>query len=704
MKERIQWVICRCCKQIITLCLLLISINLSSQNEIPSTEDKSLKEIRSTAKNALRLGDTYTALFYYLEWSNKAPENISVIYQVAELYRFTRNYTEAEIWYKKVADSNLEQYPLSLFYLARAQMSLEKYTEAKENFGKFKKVSNEVKDPTFKKLLKTDLLSCDYAIGMKDSTNKAVVEHLDTSINHPHIEFSPMIMDETTLVYGSLVDEGVNYYNVALHDSMKIPLRKLYVAKKENDKWVAKGEFEGPFNQEGIHVGNSVLSDDGNKIYFTLCQKNWQNKVICQLYFSEKQGSKWQEAIKMNDQINIPNYTTTQPAIGRESKKNEEVIYFVSDRPGGKGEMDIWFTEYNTRKKVYKAPKNAGSRINTVGTEFTPYYDISLHTLYFSSDGMVGIGGLDVFSAGGEKNKWEDPVNMEKAINSPADDIDFIIAKDHKSGFVVSNRKGGVALLNPTCCDDIYEVKFTAYISINLLGNVLDSADCLTDYEIYIYINNKAEGEKYLSKQLKSDNCNFDINLEQGADYIVEVRKDGYLNGSKEISTKGITKSETLNTEINLTKIPEKPMVLPGILYEFNSDKLTKESQISIDTTLYLILKQNPEIIVQISSHTDNKGTEAYNLKLSKQRAESVVRYLVLNGISEKRLQYQGYGESMPVAPNENVDGTDNPEGRQLNRRTEFQIVGKINPLDVEDEKEKEKPKTAPKKKKNNAF
>ncbi|MBI2280820.1 MAG: OmpA family protein [Bacteroidetes bacterium] len=685
---------------------MVFSFHVKGQETDVSLADKTLKEIRATAKNALRLGDTYTALFYYEEWSRRNPENIDVAFDVAELYRATRNYTTAEIWYQKIADGNAEQYPLSLFHLARVQMSQEKYVEAKDNLLKFKKLANGVKDPAYKKLLKNDLLSCDFAIGLKDSTATTVVEHLDTSINQPHIEFSPILIDENTMVYGSLKDNGVNYYKVELHDSMTIPLRKFYFAKKEAEKWVSKGEFEGPFNKEGIHVGNGALSEDGHRFYFTLCQKNWQNKMICQLYLSEKTNGNWQEPVVMNEEINMSNYTTTQPAIGRESKNNQEVIYFVSDRPGGRGGLDVWYTEYNSKKKIYKSPKNAGSRINTAGSEVTPYYDNSTHHLYFSSDGGVGIGGLDVFSIEGEKSKWEEPKNLKQAINSPADDIDFTLSNDHKGGFLVSNRKGGVALLNETCCDDIYEFKYTQYITINLLGQVLDSSDCLTDYNINLYINNKETNEKYLSKQIQSGNCDFDIRLEPGFDYIVEVKKDGYLNGNAEISTTNITKTDTLHTKINLTKIPEKPMVLVGILYEFDSPNLTPEAKIAIDTSLYVILKQNPDIIIQISSHTDSKGADNYNMTLSHKRAQSVVKYLVLNGINEKRLRYKGYGETMPIAINENPDGSDNPEGRALNRRTDFQIIGKlsVDDLEVEENEKDTKTKSKPPKKKGNTF
>ena len=342
------------------LTFFLFTTVLFSQNKLPELEEKSAKEIKNTAKNALRLGDTYTALFYYEEWAKRKPDNISITFQVAELYRATRNYVQAELWYQKVTTDHLDDYPTSIFYLAQMQMNQEKYKEAKENFLKCKKVLRNVKDKKFRKLNKVGILSCDYAIALKDTNNTAVITHLDTSINQPHVEFSPVVLDENTMIYGSLKDNGVNYYDVAVHDSMTIPLRKLYIAKKEGEKWVSKGEFKGPFNVENTHVGNATINENGNRIYFTLCHENWKNKVICELYYSDKKGEEWQEAVKMNELINMPNYTTTQPSIGRESKKNHEVLYFVSDRPKGKGGLDIWYTEYHRKKKKYSTPKNVG--------------------------------------------------------------------------------------------------------------------------------------------------------------------------------------------------------------------------------------------------------------------------------------------------------------------------------------------------------
>ena len=644
----------------------------------PDLQEISLKEIKGIAKNALRTGDTYTALFYYEAWANEKPKDVKVVYQTAELYRESRNYLKAEEWYLKSLEMDAEKEPRAFFYLAKVQMSLKKYKEAKENFLVFKKKSADLKDPAYRRLTKNGLLSCDYALQQTDSSKSSAVKHLDASINKAHIEFSPFLYDEETLIFGSLRESNLNFYDVELQDSLKLPTRKLYVAKKEDDKWTAKGELNGPFNDASVNLGNAAINLNKDRIYFTKCAKNWYGKMICHLYYSDKGNKGWKAAVKMNELINLSNYTTTQITIGKDFKKNTELIYFVSDRPGGKGDLDVWYTEHDPRKNTYKEPRNAGSKINTAGKETTPYYDIETHRLYFSSDGHPGIGGLDVFNAIGEKRKWEKLTNMERDINSPADDLYFSLNESKKGGFLVSNRVGGEALLSPTCCDDIYAFSFNKFIDIQYAGRVMDSMDCIKNYVLSMYIQDSSKSEKYLVKRIEMDDCNYTLQLQQGMRYVIEVEKEGYFNYVEEVSTENIISSTTIEKEVSISKIPDQPMVLPNILYEFNSAALTTESMETIDNYLYKLLIDNPEIIVLLAAHTDSKGSEAYNLNLSQKRAASVVNYLIKKGISRERLKSKGFGESKPIAPNTHPDGSDNPEGRSKNRRTELEVIGKL--------------------------
>jgi outer membrane protein OmpA-like peptidoglycan-associated protein len=408
---------------------------------------------------------------------------------------------------------------------------------------------------------------------------------------------------------------------------------------------------------------------------------------------------RWLEPQPLDDQINLEGYTSTHPTMGRESKKNQEVLYFVSDRPGTRGGLDIWYTEYDARKKMFKKPKNAGSKLNTVGSEATPFYDVKTKTLYYSTDGKANIGGLDVFKAAGELNKWDPSVNLGTPINSTADDLDFALSVDGKGGFVVSNRKGGQSLYNATCCDDIYEFVKTEFIVMYVTGNVLDkrTKEFIKETTVNVYIVNGEE--KYLAEQVKSKNGEYTIQLRPGFNYSIEPSTEGYLNTAIELSTTQLKKTDTLKRNVELLKISDQPIVIPQVNYEFNSPVLTLESKMILDTTLVQLLKRNPDIIVEISSHTDNKGTDEYNNALSQKRAESVVTYLKSKGIKNDRLKAKGYGESKPVAPNENADGSDNPEGRQLNRRTEFRIIGKIDLSLIQYETVEEKKQKLEKKK-----
>ncbi|MFT4981411.1 MAG: OOP family OmpA-OmpF porin [Bacteroidia bacterium] len=651
-----------------------------AQQSLPETEKLSMRKIKGLATNSLRLGDTYSALVYCKEWVKRKPENAAAVHQLAELYRGARDYEHAsDAYWKYIKLTGGHKKPMALFHAGDMFMQTGKYKDAKSNFIKFKRFASEMDDKWYRRVTANKISGCELAMAMQDSVNTAEVGHLDKSINKAHIEFSPIPLDENTLIYGSLVSEEVEFYDLEDVDTLNLPKRKFYLAKKEDDQWKSAGEFKQVVSDPEQHIGNGALSPDGQRFYFTQCQENFVGKVICHLYYAEKEGDKWGESIKMNDQINLPNFTTTQPTVGRESKRNQEVIYFISDRPEGKGGLDIWYTEFHARTKRFRTPKNAGAAINTPGTEFTPFYDVSTHSLYFSTDGRVGLGGLDVYKIEGEKTKWskDSLQHLGKAVNSPADDFDFVLNKDRQTGFLVSNREGGVALMNATCCDDIYSFEFVEYVNIHLNGLVIDTA-CLDEVDVLLYMKDPSTGEKYLVEELRVNPCTFSFTLEPDRDYTIEAKKNGYFNDMVEATTKNLTPADTLNIELKLTKIPKKPIVLEGILYDFDSANLTASAKVSLDTGLYPIMIENPQIIIELSSHTDAKGSDAYNLNLSKERAKSVVDYMISMGIDSRRLKDVGYGESKPIAANENPDGSDNPEGRGLNRRTEFEIIGEL--------------------------
>ena len=463
----------------------------------------------------------------------------------------------------------------------------------------------------------------------------------------------------------------------------------MYIAHKEFDDWTGQDLFEGPFNEDGVEVGNGAFSPDRQRFYFTKCNPIGK-KVICSIYLSEKDSvGNWTTPAALPEPINSEDFTASQPSISTHPKYGLDVIYYVSDREGGKGGLDIWYTYAREKKGVitYQKPKNCGKNINTVGTDVTPFYDNETKQIYFSSDGHPGLGGLDIFHTTGQLNKWVAPTNMGYPINDKEDDLDFALSPSQEEGFFVSNRPGGTSLKSETCCDDLYHFYYTRYIKIFVSGNIFEESDStgqdqknIENATVTVFLVDTASGERMeIKKAFSNESGEYMVKLEQGNQYIMQMSKEGYFHQDVPFSTETIEKSDTFKLgDLWLGKIPDEPIVIKNVYYPFDKAHLTPETQTVIDTTIYQILMENMELVVEISSHTDSKGSDSYNQSLSQKRAESVVNYLIKKGISKDRLVPKGYGESAPLVANENEDGSDNEENRAKNRRTEFKVIGII--------------------------
>lgn len=685
----------------------------------PVTDIQTLKpwQLKSYGKNAQRVGDYYSAIDFYERYLELKPEKHDYLLKLADMYRKSRDYEKAEEAYLKVFNLDPSRYLIAQYYYALMLKMNGKYDESRVVFDKFMKDYKGAADAgTFKKIVANEIAGIDLAKKIIPNPEKVLVTHLDTSINKAHAELSPIPMPDGTMLYASLRTDSMVYY-FPKSDTFSMPLRKFYTATRNGNDWKGGVLFEGPFNSDSTNVGNGSFSPDGNKFYFTKCKQNWQGIMVCAIYVSKLQNGNWQEPVKIDENmINNPKISATQPTATTESKKKQEVIYFVSDRPGGKGGLDIWYTLYDAKKDKYSAPKNAG-KINTPGDEMTPFWDKETRNFYFSSDGWPSIGGLDVFKVNGELTKWSTPTNVGYPLNSSADDIYYSIHKSQEDGFLVSNREGGIALKNPTCCDDIYGFKFTQFIHLALTGNVFEQNDTaniqyltektnaldivadsagqnseLNSFEaslgdttnvarianaiVSVYTTDNENNEILVKTDSTNSEGKYFIKLQQGNNYRIVFNKPGYFNRKLNFSTKSVINSDTLHRSVSIRQIPRQPIIVKNIYYPFDKSYLTDTAKLVIDTTIYPIMLENQEIVVEISSHTDSKGADAYNEKLSQERAQSVVNHLISKGIDKDRLVAKGYGEFKPLADNENPDGSDNPEGRQMNRRTEFKVIG----------------------------
>jgi OmpA-OmpF porin, OOP family len=661
--------------------VLLCAYNYAQvdSNLIKKSSPKTLKKL---GKNAMQQNDPEMAITCFETYLKTSPRDAKVMNLLAMNYMEIRDYDRAQVQFLKAYTTDTENQKEALYYHAQMQKSNGKYDSAKLNFQKFKK-EYKGDDKQLKKQATKEIIFCDSVQNLVKTEKKMVIEHLDTTINKVNTEGAPASLDENTIVFTSLRTEKKEFI---LEDDTTRPVqRKLYLAKRENNEWKFKGEYGGNLNNPAFNTGNACFSADRKRVYFTRCKPNYKGEMTCALYVSEKKDNEWQEPVKLPKNVNNPKYTATMPAVTSDPAKGNDIIYFVSNNNEGRGGLDIWFTIYDKKKGIYKDPKNAGNKVNTTENEITPFFDQETRNLYFSSDGLGGLGGYDVFKAMGDGRKWLNTENVGQPINTGADDIYYTIAPNREEGFLVSNRKGGNTLKNSTCCDDIYRYKYTEYIKINLSGNVnelVDNSIIIKEAIVEVYIKDKKTGERFLVKTISSDELgNYKTTLEAGQDYALVVKKQDFLGNGAEVSTRSITTSQDLVKNVSLSKEPKEPIRIPNIQYEFDKSVILESSKIAIDTTVLALMEANPEIIVEIQSHTDSKGSDQYNVKLSQSRAESVVTYLVGKGIKIERLKAKGYGESKPVAPNDKPDGSDNPDGRAMNRRTDFKIIGK---LDVE--------------------
>jgi len=735
-------------------------------------------------KNKLKIADRfyeegffYDASHYYEEVLNDQPENVDVKYKLAESYFYSRDFKMANKNYKLVMEQNKELYPFSHYKYALTLKLNGKYAEAKVQFAAFTKTYRAFDAPLYKKKVKNEIAGCDYALKAIENPLNVVVVHMGGEINAAYTEASPMPVGDDKLIYSSLRTDTM----IRAEDLKgKVARFKLYQSTKKGETWSRGEPLPESINFPKMDVANGVFSPDGSKFFYTQCEPNDAGNLICSIYVSDFKNDDWSKGEKLNDEINLSDFNNTHPAVAYEKRRKSLILYFVSDRPGGEGGRDIWYSEI-TAKGAYKKPRNVGRKINTVGNEITPFFNSKTQVLSFSSDGHPSLGGYDIFYSSGKMRKWTKPENAGYPLNSRVDDMYFVADANEEGGYFVSNRVGTIALKSETCCDDIFRyswdrdmipkiqvdgfgfdndvaissftkrsnvklhalrawgdtVKTTGlnddnffvykelpsldqYIFVldqvdldhpgknnighlsvlNSKGNLISEAE-INDKGLFVFKElpqmNKylfapdvvskvtfrlsvveQDSSEILINEMTSVGGNpFSFALKPEKNYKIQALKLGYISSSVSLTTVGVKKSIVLHRNLPLQKLElNKSIVLKDVYYDFDKSTLREESNRTL-AMLVEILSDNPSIIVELSSHTDSKGDDSYNRRLSQRRAESVVKYLRKHGIPKDRLVAKGYGESTPIADNTNPDGSDNPEGRQMNRRTEIKVIGK---------------------------
>lgn len=615
----------------ITLSLVVLSITVSAQNAATKTADKLYNRLEyvDAAKEYLKLVENDKADGY-------------VHKQLGDTYYNMFNTTEAVKWYARATET--PQDAETYYRYAQMLKANGKYEEANKQMQKFASAApNDDRAKAFK-------ANPNYIPTLLDKTKRYNVNLLDVSSDKS--DFGAVLYD-TSLYFTSARNTARKSYGWTDE-----PFLDIYRADYNADGTITNVIGVSTINSK-YHDGPLTMSTDGNTVYFTSdsfressFEKDKANKLKLgrnNLFKATKNGDSWGDITSLP--FNSKEFSTSNPSLSRDGK----TLYFSSDRPGSIGGVDIWKVAVNA-DGTYGEPQNLGKKVNTEGNESFPFIADDNKTLYFASSGRPGLGGLDVFQidlTSGEASNLGKPVNSEK------DDFAFTFNESKKVGFVSSNRNGNDDIFGaiPVCSVDVLTVVTdakTGAILTNATVSILDDKRNVIATEM-----SNAKGEvKY--------------NVECDKPYVVQASKDGY-----EGNTFAVTKSKGPTVKIDAAIQPidvivtETEIVLKPIFFEYDKSNITQEGAFELDK-LVQVMKNNDKLVIMSKSHTDNRGSDKYNLSLSDRRAKSTVQYIISKGIDASRISGKGMGE---LEPKVDCGASCTEEQHAQNRRSEFLIV-----------------------------
>jgi outer membrane protein OmpA-like peptidoglycan-associated protein/Tol biopolymer transport system component len=551
--------------------------------------------------------------------------------------------------YMKGLKINEQYYPYGFIRLGQLQYGEAQYEAALKSYKHFLQLHTGIAKNEEK--AKDGIERCTFSINAIKHPVDFKPVNLGSNVNSTLDDYWPSLSaDEQTLVITRLIKS---------EDFFKKVQEDFFISHWTNNGWSMSKNLGYPINTSD-NEGAQTLSGDGRLMIFTACNRS-DGLGRCDLYWSVRRGDKWSIPQNMGRPINTA-YRETQPSITPDGR----TLYFSSDRPGGKGNHDIWVS-YKDSADHWTVPENLGDSINSPGTEMSPFIHPDNQSLYFSSDGLIGLGGFDIFvSRRNKQGKWGKAVNLGYPINTNRDEIGLIVNARGDKAYFASNidRNQG---------RDIFSfdmpVQDRPSMTTYMKGRVLDAVNnslLKARFEL-IDLENGTDFYKSYSDSLTGE---FVVSIPVNHNYMLNVSRKGYLFYSENFSLKGVFYQDApLLKDIPLQPIEiGKSIVLKNVFYETDSYALKKESEIELNKVVQF-LKVNPGIRIEISGYTDNVGETAYNQVLSENRAKTVANYLIAASINAQRIVSKGYGTSNPVTSN------DTEGGRAQNRRTELKII-----------------------------
>ncbi|NSL90396.1 OmpA family protein [Chitinophaga sp. Mgbs1] len=580
------------------------------------------------------------------------------VYKLAESYRNLNNYQKAAPYYETVLEYNSNGFPLASYYYAVSLRALGKYEEAEKAFRNFlagytpvdnyqAAATREVNNLVFinSQLKRTDI-------------NQYEVRKAPSALNTTGASYAPVWASNGSLLFTSTRPASENRHAY---------INRVYTADYSDGQTTNIKLL--PLDQpSALHQGALSLSPDGQRMYIT----RWHidhGKKISSIWLSRRSGENWSEPVLLDDVINAAGSNTQQPYVLPDGK----TLLYASDRPGGQGGFDLWYAELDETGKPVRSA-SLGDVINTGGNEQAPYYHAATRTLVFSTDGRTGMGGYDFFSSKGAPGSFQPPLNMGYPVNSVKDDIYFASRSNNKN--LLDDVLLGTDRAAECCLELFFLHKNRPPRQLSGIVVACDNNTPVAGAEVRIVdtVNNRV-----ITTRSTGTDGSYAFTVDEYLPLRAEANATGYTAGVQSIAVPADDDAPAITAPVLcITPIvtPPSPVTLENVYYDYDKATLREESFVSLDK-LAATLQANPAMEIELSAHTDSIGRKAYNQRLSEARAKSCVEYLVQKGIDPNRLTYKGYGATQPIAPNSMPDGSDNPEGRQQNRRTTFTVLKK---------------------------
>ncbi len=583
-----------------------------------------------------------------------------VVHQIAESYRLNHDYNNAEVWYQKSIENKNCQYPNDKFWHAKMIMMQEKYSWAAQEFESFLNISGV--DSYLVKRASEHLINCNLVNEPAKYKKDIVVQRVDTIINSGTSNFAMSFYgNKETVIFAS-----GRKSNIISDPKEQIPeyTSDFYVSTRYKDGWGEPRNIQNPVNTDQ-NEGAGVLSTDKTTFYFTRSDPDNPKKEA--IYVSKFFNNMWMQPMKLDESVNLEGFSSKHPSITEDQSR----IYYSSNRPGSIGGYDIWYCDINDVGEL-SLPINMGPVINTKEDEESPFYHYYTKTLYFSSAGHETFGGLDIVRSTYNEDDtiWSTPENLGLPFNSGGDDLFFTLEDKQLMGFFTSDREKCVECEKTQGSDYCYSIYSFSKpkMKFSIEGIVYNAkTEKPISNALITFKDIRGNFEQFFL--MTDDKGHYEDKLKEGWDLFIKAQKVKFFGDAAAISTLGLTESKHFVQDFYLTPIPAGEIEIPGIEYDYDKATLRPESKKILDD-LVEFLSLNDNIVVEIRSHTDLRGAEDYNMRLSEARAKSVVDYLIAHNIERDRLLPKGYGETQPLIPDAQTE-----EEHQRNRRTAFKTI-----------------------------